>query len=112
MILVSKILHTDGSGYWSNVKENVPVVGLELAYGDEESCFGELRVYFDTSVWDVTHHGLIYTDRLFEKELLEMLTGLRLGTDVSYSERGMQGDDYVSCDVGPEFIKSFKALEA
>lgn len=112
MILVSKILRTDGSGYWSNVKENVPVVGLELAYENEESSFGELRVYFDTSVWDVNHDGLIYTDRLFKKELLEMLSGLHLGTDVSYSEQGMQGDDYVSCDVGPKFIESYKALKA
>ena len=29
------------------------------------------------------------------------------GNDVDYSEQGMQGDDYVSCDVGEEFLKAW-----
>jgi hypothetical protein len=31
------------------------------------------------------------------------------GDDVGYSEQGMQGDNYVSCDVGGKFIASYKA---
>jgi len=112
MILVSKTLNTDGTGYWSNVKESVPVTGLELAYENDESDFGELRVYFDTTVWDVDTKGLIYTDRQFLIELVSLLSGVGLETDVSYSEQGMQGDNYVSCDVGPDFIKSYKAMKA
>jgi hypothetical protein len=43
--------------------------------------------------------------------LQRRLTKLGLaGTDVGYSEQGMQGDDYVSCDVGAEFIASWQAL--
>jgi hypothetical protein len=30
------------------------------------------------------------------------------GDDVGYSEQGMQGDNYVSCDVGGKFIASYK----
>jgi hypothetical protein len=112
MLLVSKVLSTDGSGYWSNRSAKVPVVGLDLAYETDTANFGELRVYFDTDVWAVEDHGPIYTDNQFLKELLSMLNDLRLGTDVSYSEQGMQGEDYVSLDVGPEFIRSFKALKA
>lgn len=108
MLSVNKVLDTDGSGYWSTVRESVTVTGLELAYCNEEADFGELRVYFDTRTWDVDDYGLIYTDRLFLKELKEFLnsTGIA-GADVEYSEQGMQGDDYVSLDVGAEFIESF-----
>jgi hypothetical protein len=30
--------------------------------------------------------------------------------DVSYSEQGMQGDNYVSMDVGPQFLLECDAL--
>jgi hypothetical protein len=32
-----------------------------------------------------------------------------VGSDVSYSEQGMQGDDYVSCDIGKPFLDSWTA---
>jgi hypothetical protein len=51
---------------------------------------------------------LIYTDRTFERELREFLDSQGLvGKDVSYSEQGMQGDDYVSCDIGKPFLDSW-----
>ena len=109
------ILHTDGlRGLWSDVAKAIRITDMKIGYIDEEFDpgqapeFGELRVYFDTETWDVSKDGLIYTDRLFEKELQEFLTqhGL-VGKDVSYSEQGMQGDDYVSCDVGGKFLKSW-----
>jgi hypothetical protein len=65
-------------------------------------------VHFNTDDWRVDRDGLIYTDRLFEKELCVLCDKLGLaGDDVSYSEQGMQGDNYVSCDVGAEFIASW-----
>jgi hypothetical protein len=53
---------------------------------------------------------LIYTDRQFQNELRVFLNqhGL-VGADVDYSEQGMQGDDYVSLDVGRKFLKSWEA---
>jgi len=108
MINVKTPLNTNGSGYWSNVAKTVLVTGLELSYVNDEGDFGELRVHFDTNTWDVGTDGLIYTDKQFINDLKVLLNRIELDTDVSYSEQGMQGDTFVSLDVGPEFIKSFK----
>ncbi len=108
MINVKTTLSTDGSGYWSNVTKTVLVTGLELSYVNDEGDFGELRVHFDTNTWDVDTDGLIYTDKQFINDLKVLLNRIELDTDVSYSEQGMQGDTFVSLDVGPEFIKSYK----
>ena len=42
--------------------------------------------------------------------MAQLLAEQHLGTDVSYSEQGMQGDTFVSLDCGSEFIKSFQNL--
>jgi hypothetical protein len=110
MINVNSRLSTNGRGYWSNKAKTVTVTGLDLAYVNEEGDFGELRVYFDTDAWDVDTDGLIYTDKQFISDLKTLLARLELGTDVSYSEQGMQGDNYVSLDVGSDFINSFKLV--
>lgn len=107
-------LHTDGNGLWSSAAKSVRIVSLKADFtvdeDDEERKWGELRVYFDDS-WNVYEDGLIYTDRRFERELKEFLTMMGYaGNDVSYSEQGMQGDDYVSCDIGSEFIDSWLEL--
>ena len=102
---------TGGDGLWSRFKRLVPVTRLELSANDE-SDYGELRVYFDVRNWNVNKLGLIYTDRAFMNSLQRRLDKMGLaGTDVSYSEQGMQGDDYVSCDVGADFIASWQALQ-
>jgi hypothetical protein len=73
-------LHTNGSGYWSSTAKAVRVDKL----------------------------GLIYTDKLFRQELRAYLQAEGYaGDDVDYSEQGMQGDNYVSCDVGSAFIASY-----
>jgi hypothetical protein len=108
MINLNTRLSTDGSGYWSNVAKTVLVTGLELSSTDDEGQFGELRVHFSPSTWDINKDGLIYTDNQFISDLKVLLSRIELDTDVSYSEQGMQGDTFVSLDVGPEFIKSYK----
>jgi hypothetical protein len=108
MYKVNATLHTAGDGYWSRKQTAVEVTRLVLAYTNDEQDFGELRVYFNTNTWDVNKDGLIYTDSLFEAELCALLTQLGFdASDVSYSEQGMQGDTYVSCDVGECFINTF-----
>ena len=103
-------LHTDGSGYWSEVAKAVQVTALTVPYINEEGDFGELKVHFNTDSWRPDKDGLIYTDCLFSKELAAYVNSIGLvGDDVSYSEQGMQGDNYVSCDVGEEFMASWKA---
>lgn len=105
-------LKTSGDGYWSNKKTTVLVEYIALNYCDEEDSFGELCVKFNTHNWDVNKDGLIYTDAQFMRELKAAL--LKNGfskaavNEVSYSEQGMQGNNFVSCDVGAEFIAAFK----
>jgi hypothetical protein len=108
MYKVTATLNTSGGGYWSNTKAAVEITGLQLAYTNDELDFGELRVRFNTNTWDVNKLGLIYTDKQFMRELKELLTAKGFdASDVSYSEQGMQGDNYVSCDVGECFINTF-----
>ena len=107
MYKVNATLNTGGGGYWSNTKTAVEITALQLAYTNDELDFGELRVYFNTKTW-AWQDGLIYTDKQFMTELKELLTAKGFdASDVSYSEQGMQGDTYVSCDVGERFINTF-----
>ena len=111
-------IRTSGRGLWSRENRMVDITGFELHstdYEDEEDDedqrgfqFGELRVYFTTRSWNTKKHGLIYTDPEFLRHLCMWMSNLGLaGDDVGYSEQGMQGIDYVSCDVGAKFIQSF-----
>lgn len=104
------IFSTCGDGYWSNVAKPVQVTDMRIGYINDERDFGELRVYFNTKFWDVNEDGLIYTDSNFLAELREFLDqhGLQ-GMDVDYSEQGMQGDNYVSLDVGEKFLSAWDA---
>lgn len=110
---MSKIVfHTAGDGYWSREARAVTITDIRLddisGWHDEDAIWGELCVYFDTRTWDRQKHGFIYTDKRFLRELQDFLTlhGLP-GQDVSYSEQGMQGDDFVSLDAGDEFCRAW-----
>ena len=104
------IFTTAGDGLWSDVAKSVEITSIEMGYVADEKDFGELRVYFNTASWDVNKHGLIYTDKLFLQQLQDVLMQAGLdGADVDYSEQGMQGDNYVSLDVGKAFLDSWRA---
>ena len=106
-------LHTNGTGFWSIANKAVRITELRVSYVNEEHNFGELCVDFNTDDWNVASEGLIYTDSLFMQELQQMLTAHGYaGDDVEYSEQGMQGESFVSCDVGEQFIASYKAKHA
>ena len=105
-------LNTNGKGLWSDTAKAVRIVDMVLdmgtEYEDDNTIFGEFRVYFNTEDWDTAEHGLIYTDKQFMSELREFLNAQGLpGADISYSEQGMQGDDYVSCDAGTAFYNAW-----
>ena len=104
-------INTSGEGYWSDSAKEVSVLYITIPYINNEEDFGELCVFFDTDSWNVHTDGLIYTDKGFEEVLKHFLTmhGFN-STDVDYSEQGMQGEDYVSLDVGPKFLTSWFAL--
>lgn len=101
-------LSTNGSGYWSTRQTAVKISAMNVSYINEDRDFGELRVYFDTRTWDVNTDGLIYTDKNFISSLRQLLNDMgHAGEDVSYSEQGMQGSDYVSLDIGQEFLQNW-----
>lgn len=104
---INFICHTNGSGLWSYEERTVKINDLKIGYLTEN--FGELRAYFGNKNWDTEKHGLIYTDRLFIKELRKNLEKIgfskKAANDVDYSEQGMQGDNYVSLDFGKYFFK-------
>lgn len=116
--------NTDGKGHWSEEQRLVTINRLDIGYSSltyypENPFYGELRAYFDNSgftlgSWNVPGHGLIYTDKQWLKEFKAGLRDLGLSIkavqNVSYSEQGMQGDDYVSLDIGPTFYKSWLRL--
>ena len=111
-------LNTDGKGLWSSKSKPVAVTYLSLSIStieDDENrkLFGELYVTFDLASWDTDKDGLIYTDRLFLKELHTFLKSQGFSDkaidEVSYSEQGMQGDDYVSLDADHRFCEEWLA---
>ena len=102
------VFNTNGRGYWSRTAKAVEIVDMRLGYVSDERDFGELCVYFNTADWDVDKDGLIYTDTQFKQELNAFLAEQGLG-QADYSEQGMQGDNYVSCDVGKAFLESWDA---
>lgn len=106
---------TDGRGYWSKQVKTVGINRVRLAYVSDEGDFGELRAYFDPKEWNVDQDGLIYTDMMWKHSFLTCMENV-LGfspdatLDVSYSEQGMQGHNYVSMDVGSQFLLECDAL--
>ena len=112
---VNFITKTDGKGLWSETVKTVGINRVKLAYVNEEGDFGELRAYFNPKEWDTDNDGLIYTDMMWKHSFLTCMENV-MGfspdaiLDVSYSEMGMQGENYVSMDVGPQFILECSAL--
>jgi hypothetical protein len=103
------VFNTAGDGYWSRTAKAVEIVDMRINYVSDDKDFGELCVYFNTDTWNVNTDGLIYTDSQFKIDLMRFVTEHGLVVDLSYSEQGMQGDNYVSLDVGAEFIASWEA---
>lgn len=117
--------NTNGKGHWTVEERMVQIIKLGIGYSSltyypEDEFNGELRAYFvphgfTPGSWNVAGHGLIYTDRQWMKEFKAGLRAagfsIKAVQNVSYSEQGMQGDDYVSMDIGPTFYASWKRLQ-
>ena len=109
--------HTAGDGLWSKREATVRVTEVWLNYvndEDDEDGFGELCVRFSTADWDISSHGLIYTDKRWIGEFRALMKTLGFSPvavdDIDYSEAGMQGADYVSMDVGEDFLREVEPM--
>ena len=112
---VNFVTKTDGRGYWSTTSKTVRINRVELAYVDEDTNdFGELRAYFDPKEWNISSDGLIYTDSGWMNSFKACMSTLGFGAaaleDVGFSEQGMQGYDYVSMDVGGDFLRECEPM--
>jgi hypothetical protein len=104
-------LHTDGKGLWTQFEATVKVTRITV---DDDDEYGELRAYFDTSTWNCNETGLIYTDLRWIGEFRALMRSLGFTTqacdNIDYSEQGMQGDNYVSMDVGKVFLREAEPM--
>ena len=114
---VNFVCNTDGNGLWSREKKAVKIHKIDILFyhiDSEEGYTGELAAYFNKRSWQLSKHGLIYSDKLwirqFRKELKNLGFSDKAVHDLDYSEQGMQGDNYVSLDCEIKFINSFKSL--
>ena len=111
---VNFVTHTNGRGHWSTVSGCVKIDRVRLAYLDDELDFGELRAYFDVREWNTNTDGLIYTDPTWIESFRNCMATLGFSEsalqDIDYSEAGMQGSNYVSMDVGGDFVRECEAL--
>jgi hypothetical protein len=111
---VNFVTHTNGRGHWSTVSGCVKIDRVRLAYLDDELDFGELRAYFDVREWNTNTDGLIYTDPTWIQSFRNCMATLGFSRvalqDIDYSEAGMQGSNYVSMDVGGDFVRECEAL--
>lgn len=109
---INRVCSTNGKGYWSSVAKPVFLKEMNIEqYSD--SGIAELQIIFDTKTW-TQRDGMIYSDPKFIVEFREVLISMGFtfdeARDIEYSEAGMQGKDYVSCDVGEMFLIGWTRL--
>lgn len=94
---VNWAIQTGGDGLWSSRSAVVEITEISISWDGKGHV--EVNVTFDPNTWNVEHHGLIYTDRLFLEGLRRKFAEL-LGHNIAldYTEQGMQGEDYVSLE--------------
>lgn len=106
--------HTGGNGHWSNQAKAIVILEVWLSSVNDEGDFGELCARFDTKSWNCDQDGLIYTDDVWIDEFRALMRSLGFTrnavNDINYSEQGMQGFNYVSMDVGEDFLREAEPM--
>lgn len=104
---IDEFFETSGDGFYSDKCKPVKIIRIEVPHIDKDFSFGELRVYFDPDYWKIVEDNFIYTDPGFLRDVISF-ANREIGNeidDIAYSEYHMQGDDYVSFDVGENFLR-------
>lgn len=106
--------HTGGNGHWSSATKAVTILEVWLSSINDEGDYGELCARFDSKTWNSDADGLIYTDSIWLNEFRALMRSLGFTrnavNDISFSEQGMQGYNYVSMDVGEDFLREVEPM--
>ena len=106
--------HTGGTGHWSSATKAVTILEVWLSSINDEGDYGELCARFDSKTWNSDADGLIYTDSIWLNEFRALMRSLGFTrnavNDISFSEQGMQGYNYVSMDVGEDFLREVEPM--
>jgi len=96
-IPVQWAIQTGGDGLWSSRSAVVEITNITIKW--EGGGVVDINATFDTNTWNVEHHGLIYTDKLFLEGFRRKISeACGSNTTLDYTEQGMQGDDYISLE--------------
>lgn len=97
--------NTNGDGLWTNFVGPTKIVEIVLdsVLTIDSRRFGHLHAILEG--WDYDKNNIVYTDPLWISEFNAAIVSLG-GTEVSYSESGMQGKDFVDFDIDEEFLNS------
>lgn len=115
---------TDGKGEFTEEVRSVAIDAIKIAFSNQtlfpgDPFYGELRAYFmshgfTADSWNIDAHGLIYKDKGWLKDfkagLRELGFSIKAVQNVRYSEKDMQGHNFVSLDIGPAFYRSWCRL--
>lgn len=104
---LESVCRTDGSGLWSQHTAAVRVMHMVVRVLEQ---WAYIDVFFDRDTWDTRQHGLIYTDKLWLRDLHELLS-TKYGVPpsvletITYTEQGMQGRRHVSLEGSAEIME-------
>ena len=102
-IPVQWAVQTGGDGLWSSRSTIVEVTNITVKW--EGGSTVEITASFDPMTWNVEHHGLIYTDKMFLEGIRRKLSDLcGINMTLDYTEQGMQGDNYVSLESNDQLV--------
>ena len=112
---VNFVTQTNGRGYWTSKKKTIKINKVFIhTFDGADQDFGELRAYFDAKEWDVDNDGLVYSDPGWLASFKSCMATLGFSNmalnDIGYTEQGMQGETYVSLDVGGRFLQELTPL--
>lgn len=91
------------TGLWYERKDTPVVLTGKIGFqkGYDPAWGGSLKFHINKDEWNVETEGLIYTDDRFEQDIKNALknNGFENCYDLTYSEAGMQCDEYVDFDI-------------
>lgn len=91
------------TGLWYEWKDTPVVLTGKIGFqkGHDPAWGGSLKFHINKDEWNVETEGLIYTDDRFEQDVKNALkaNGFENCDDLSYSEAGLQCNDYVDFDI-------------